>query len=147
MSMIAGVPLPLPDDDSTPFWEAAANGELRIQACTACGRLRMPPRPMCPACTSFDSEWRRMSGRGTVWSYGVAHPPLLPAFAEQAPYNVVVVTLDEDPEIRLVGNLIEHAGAPLGAIDPTSIVIGEPVRVVFDEVRDGVRLPRWVRAS
>jgi uncharacterized protein len=147
MSMISGVPLPAPDRDSGPFWEAAATGELRIQACADCGRLRMPPRPMCPWCTSLEQEWRLMSGRGTVWSYTVAHPPLLPAFAEQAPYNVVVVALDEDPTIRLVGNVVESPGTSLGTVDPTTIEIGEPVQVVFDEVGEGVFLPRWIRAE
>ena len=31
-----------------------------------------------------------MSGAGVVWSFVVAHPPLLPAYGEQAPYNVVI---------------------------------------------------------
>jgi uncharacterized protein len=143
--VIAGVPLPLADDDSKPFWEAAHAGELRIQACVACGRLRMPPRPMCPWCLSLEAEWRLMSGRGTVWSYAVPHPPLLPAFTDQAPYNVVVVALDEDATIRLVGNVVAGPGAALNSIDPASITIGEPVVVVFDPVADDVALPRWTR--
>jgi hypothetical protein len=86
-----------------------------------------------------------MSGRGSVWSFVVAHPPLLPAYAEQAPYNVVVVALDDDPSIRLVGNLVARADGPIGEIDPATIRIGEPVEVVFDRVAEDVALPRWVR--
>ena len=105
--MIDGMLLPQPDDDSAPFFEFAAAGELRIQRCASCGRRRMPPQPMCPACGSFEVEWERMSGRGRVWSVVVVHPPLLPAYAAQAPYNVVVVELDDDPSIRLVGNVVD----------------------------------------
>jgi len=76
----------------------------------------------------------------------VPHPPLLPAYAEFAPYNVIVVELDEDPKIRMVGNLVESADAPLNSIDPHTVEIGEPVQVVFTQVEDMV-LPRWVRAS
>lgn len=139
--------LPAPDDDSTPFWEGCERGELLVQTCASCGQRRMPPRPMCPACQSLASRWEPMSGRATVWSYVVAHPPLLPAYAAEAPYNVVVVALDEDPTLRMVGNLVTGPDAPLGAIDPSTITIGEPVRVVFDRPVDGIAMPRWVRAT
>jgi uncharacterized OB-fold protein len=86
-----------------------------------------------------------MSGAATVWSYVVPHPPLLPAFMPLAPYNVCVVTLDEDPLIRLVGNLIEAEGAAINSADPASIEIGMPVRVVFERVAEDVALPRFVR--
>ncbi|MGW2346246.1 Zn-ribbon domain-containing OB-fold protein [Streptomyces sp. NPDC001661] len=136
---------PTPDDDGAPFWEYAARGELRVQACADpdCGELRFPPRPCCPHCQSFDSEWRRMSGRGRVWSYVIPHPPLLPAYAAQAPYNAIVVELAEAPRIRLVGNLVSAADAPLNSVDPDRIKIGARVQVVFAEV-DGVTVPRWV---
>lgn len=150
--MIEGILLPEADADSAPFWEAAARGELRIQRCAGCGRLRFPPRPMCPRCRSFEHEWARMSGRGRVWSWVKPHPPLLPAYAEVAPYNVIVVELDEDPSIRLVGNLVESDDGTLealAAVDPDSIEIGEPVEAVFAEVDAGdgetVTLPRWRR--
>ena len=105
----------------------------------------MPPRPMCPACRSIESTWVPTSGRGTIWSFIVPHPPLLPAYAELAPYNAIVVALEEDPELRFVGNLVASAEGPINEIDPASITIGEPVRVVFAQVED-VALPRWVRA-
>ncbi|MFE7896069.1 Zn-ribbon domain-containing OB-fold protein [Streptomyces sp. NPDC057424] len=130
---------PVPDTDGAPFWEYAAQGELRVQACADCGELRFPPRPCCPHCQSFDAEWRPVSGRGRVWSYVVAHPPLLPDYAAQAPYNVIVVELDEAPRIRLVGNLVAGAGRPLGSLPPQSLRIGARVRAVF---HDG--LPQWV---
>ena len=84
------------------------------------------------------------SGRGTIWSFIVPHPPLLPAYAELAPYNAIVVALDEDPAIRFVGNLVARADGPINEIDPATIEIGEPVRVVFQLVED-VTLPRWMR--
>ena len=146
-AMIVEPPLPAISEESAPFWEAAARGELRVQACASCARLRFPPRPVCPWCQSFESEWRLMSGRATVWSYVVPHPPLLPAFQPLAPYNVIVVALEEDPTIRMVGNLLASADGPINEIDPTTIRIGEPLSVVFQKVAEDVHLPRWVRAS
>jgi uncharacterized OB-fold protein len=145
-AMIENAPLPDIDETSAPFWEGTAAGELRMQKCAACGHLRFPPRPMCPVCRSLDTEWEAMSGRGTVWSFVVPHPPLLPAFMPVAPYNVVVVALDEDPTLRIIGNLVADADAPINSVDPASITIGEPVRVVFQPAGEGVVLPRWVRA-
>lgn len=152
--MIGGILLPDLDDDSRPFWEGCAVGELRVQACGACGRLRFPPRPMCPWCRSFDHRWTAVSGRGRVWSFVVPHPPLLPAYQEMAPYNVIVVELVEDPTVRMVGNLVASEHQPLNSVDPYSIRIGDTVRVVFARIGNGdpasgdtgVTLPRWVRA-
>lgn len=137
---------PWVDDDSEPFWAATAKGELRMQACASCRRLRFPPRPMCPWCRSLECEWPLMSGRGTVWSFVIAHPPLLPAYAALAPYNVVVVSLDEDPGIRVVGNLVSGPDGGFGAEDvpPESITIGTPVEAVFQHLADEFVLPRWV---
>ena len=69
-----------------------------------------------------------MSGRGAIYSYAVPHPPLLPQFSDLAPYNVILVTLDEDPTIRLIGNLVNRADDPINAVDPGSIEMDHPVR-------------------
>lgn len=143
--------LPALDDDSRGFWEGCAVGELRVQRCGGCGRRRFPPRPMCPSCRSLDAMWESVDGVGKIWSFIVAHPPLLPAYGELAPYNVVVVALDVDPTLRMVGNLVTAADGPIGEIDPNTIEIGETVRVVFATVGDDpgigvIALPRWVRS-
>jgi uncharacterized OB-fold protein len=131
---------PLVDDDGAPFWQYAAEGELRVQACADCAEPRFPPRPCCPHCQSFASEWREVGGRGRIWSYVLPHPPLLPDYAAVAPYNVIVVELAEAPRIRLVGNLVSEAGAPLNSLAPERIRIGARVQVVFDDSG----LPQWV---
>jgi uncharacterized OB-fold protein len=138
----------LPDLDeatSAPFWAGTARGELLVQACGACDEWRMPPRPMCPHCQSTDVTWARTSGRGRIWSWIVPHPPLLPAYAAVAPYNAIVVELEERPEIRFAGNLVASAAGAINEIDPATITFGEAVSVVFHQI-DDVYLPRWVRA-
>ncbi|MFF7391714.1 Zn-ribbon domain-containing OB-fold protein [Streptomyces scabiei] len=131
---------PVVDDDGAPFWGYAAQGELRIQACADCGEFRFPPRPCCPHCRSFATQWRRVSGRGRVWSYVRPHPPLLPDYAEQAPYHVVLVELADAPRIRLVGNLVSGPGARLDSVPAERIRIGARVQVVFTSTG----LPQWV---
>ena len=147
--MIGGLLLPEWDEDSEPFFTSAAAGELRVQRCAACEARRMPPRPMCPRCRSFDADWELLSGRARIWSFAVPHPPLLPAYSAMAPYNVVVVEAHEDASIRFCGNLVVTADGPLDEIDPSTIAIGEPVHAVFPApVDDGagpVVFPRWAR--
>jgi uncharacterized OB-fold protein len=145
MTMATGFLLPeLDGEDSAEFWAGCARHELLVQHCGACGAPRFPPRPMCPRCRSLDVRWEPMSGRGTIWSYVVPHPPLLPAYAELAPYNVIVVALDEDPTLRMVGNLLASPSGAINEVDPATIEIGAGVQVVFEQVED-VTLPRWVR--
>ena len=145
--MIEGRILPdVSHPEVAPFWEGCAAGELRVQACASCGRRRMPPRPMCPWCNSFDDRWEVMSGRARVWSVVIPHPPLLPAYSDEAPYNVVVVELDDDPSIRFVGNVVAGAGEALNSIDPHTVEIGDQLQVVFTQAADDVWLPQWVSA-
>jgi uncharacterized OB-fold protein len=81
----------------------------------------------------MDSVFEQASGRGRIWSWVVAHAPVLPSFAEKIPYNVVVVTLDEG--VRMIGNVL--------GVDNDAIEEGMPVVVDFEDVEEGVSLPVW----
>lgn len=74
-----------------------------------------------------------MSGRGTVYSWTICHPPVLPAFEPRAPYNAVVVRLDEGP--FMVSNLVD--------CDDAAIEVGMPVEVTFVAVDDELTLPQF----
>jgi uncharacterized OB-fold protein len=76
-----------------------------------------------------------VSGKGVVYSKVVCHPPVLPAFQDRVPYAVVLVELDEDPCLRLVGNVLDCA--------PEQLRIGLPVQVAFEELSDEITLPQW----
>ena len=128
-------PLPLPDDASAPYWEAARRQELVVQHCADCDAPRFPPRPMCPHCHSLGCAWREVSGRGTVYSFVVVHPPVLPAFQERLPLVIVLVELAEDPNLRIVGNLLD--------VSPGEVRIGLPVEVAFEDAAPDVTLPQW----
>lgn len=74
-----------------------------------------------------------MRGTGTVASFTICYPPVLPAFAERVPYNAVVVQLDEGP--FLVSNLVD--------IDNDAIAVGLPVEVTFVDLDDELTLPQF----
>ena len=132
------------DETNSFFWEGTRLGELRVQCCPETNRLIFPPRTRSPWDSRLEPGWVAVSGRGTVWSFVVPHPPLIPQFAALAPYNVILVALDEDPGVRLVGNLVSEPGAALDSVSSDEIEIGARVKVVFEELEDGLHMPRWV---
>ena len=126
-------PLPLPNEDTAPYWEAARQGELRMQRCADCAWVRFPPSLLCPRCLSAQAEWARMSGRGTVFTWVVVHQSQHPAFNPDAPYNVAIIELEEGP--RLHTNLVE--------CELDQIHIGMEVEVVFARINDDITLPKF----
>ena len=122
-------PLPHPTLDTAPFWDGCAAGELRVQRCAACSHHRFPPAPICPRCLGADSEWVTLSGRAMLRSAVTFDQLYNPAFADEMPYTVGVVDLDEGPTL--------YARVPTGA------AAGTRLRVAFDRFGD-VSLPRFV---
>ena len=94
-------------------------------------------------CGSMTFDHVTLAPRGTVASYTVIHYAAHRALAEAVPYTVVLVSLDEAPELRVVGDL-EDGG------DGTGVEIGMAVVPYWDErvADDGtvVLLPQWRRA-
>src|SRR5690606_6778245 len=126
-------PLPTITDLNRPFWEGAAQGELRLQRCTVCGHLLYPIGSLCPVCLSRELRWERMSGRGTVHATVVFHQVYHQAFADEVPYNVSIVEVEEGP--HLMTNVV--------GIPPSDVKVGQEVQVMFAEIADGVFLPRF----
>lgn len=92
---------PEPDLDSRWWWDALAEGRLEVPKCRACGRSFFPPQPYCPHCGA--SGWERVeaSGQGRIYSWVVAHTAFDPRFADEVPYPIVAVELQEG--VRLFG--------------------------------------------
>lgn len=128
--MVQERPLPLITGVTAPFWSATRERRLVVPRCDDCGRLRFPPDPGCFACGSPRSTWVPVSGRATLYSWTVCHPPLLPFFQQYAPWPVVVVQLEEGP--RMVATL---SGIPL-----ESYAVGMPLQAGFEDVDDDVTL-------
>jgi uncharacterized OB-fold protein len=138
----AGLPVPQPDRDGLDqeYWDAAARHELVVQRCSACGALQWLPEWICYRCRSFDLAWERVSGRGRIFSWERVWHPVHPALRDAVPYLVVVVELEEDPGLRMTGNLL---GEPRQDVRP-----GTPVEAVFEEHPEGFTLVQWaVRRS
>ena len=116
-------------EDTEFFWNGIRERRLLIQRCTNCGKLRHPPRPMCPQCQSLEWDTIESSGRGTVFSCVIPHHPPLPWFPE--PFVVALVELEEGT--RIVTNVV--------GIDPSDVTVGMPVVVRYEQFDDGLVLP------
>lgn len=90
-------PAPAVTEESRPFWDGCAAGELRLQHCDACETIQFPPHRFCSGCLSADLRFEAASGRGIVRSWSVVRYPISEAFAAEAPYLVALVQLDEGP--------------------------------------------------
>lgn len=122
--------LPIRYPEEMPYWEAAQRHELVLQRCSACGKLRYPIGPTCPACLSDESTWDKMSGRGQVSTYVVYHKAFAPWLEQYVPYVVVQVELAEGP--RLTTNL--------RGIDPNEVRIGMEVEAIYEKLTDDITL-------
>lgn len=129
------VPMPTIMWDNKGFWEGIGRGELVFQKCKQCGTWLHPPRPACPGCRSFEMEWVRSSGKGTIYSWATYEESPNPAF--KAPYSVVLVELEEG--VRLISNMIDTASR--------EISMGMAVEVVFDKITDELTLPKFKKAE
>jgi uncharacterized OB-fold protein len=149
MSKYLGVEVNIASNDGAKqeFLEAAGQGRLTLQQCSDCQKLRYPVMTACPFCTSLDSTWAEVSGKGTIYSYELVMHPIHPAYSKRAPYPILLVELDEqrgyptsDDALRLVSSLVDADGNP-EHVD--NVAINARVEVEFADLGDGLALPRF----
>jgi len=87
---------------SAPFVEGLQQGEIRYQACVACGAAQTLARYACRACGSTELQWRAAKGAGRVYSVTTVARAPSDEFRPLAPYALAIVELDEGP--RLMGH-------------------------------------------
>lgn len=124
-------PLPTITLDSEEYWSSTRAHAAKMQRCAMCGTFRFYPTPICGACGSTAFTWERIKGTGEVYSFTVVHRPAGPAFEEDTPITLVLVTLDEGP--TMMANLSE--------CPPGDVAIGMRVRMDYRDVTDEITLP------
>jgi uncharacterized protein len=133
--MSATRPLPLADETSAPFWEAAREHRLAIQRCSVCLHWNHAPSLACPACGSFALSFQVVSGTGRLHSWTVLADPPAPGFVGRLPLMVGVVELAEQEGLLMVANVLEA--------DPADLRIGLPLQVLFEDVTADCVLPQF----
>ncbi len=126
-------PLPVPDSESTPFWNGMREGRLMLQRCASSGAYLFPPVTFCPGSLERP-DWVETSGKGTIFSWIVVrHPVPRDLYADDVPYVVAIVALDVG--CRMTGNVVE--------CEPEDMRAGMAVEIVYNRVTPEITLPAF----
>jgi uncharacterized protein len=121
------------DNDIIPFWNGLKLHQFLLYTCSKCGR-NFWPMTLCPAhddITFSDMKWKPTSGKGSIFSWVVAHRFNNPVYAPDGPFALILVELDEGPIFPT--RLTEV---------PNSLRIGMRVTVAYVDVpATGMTLP------
>lgn len=127
---------PPASDETGPFWDGTRDQRLLLPWSTVRDAPMWFPRGTDPAAPDQPVEWREASGAGTVYAVSVHHkvgPGRDPA---DGPYAVALIDLAEGA--RMMANVV---GCP-----PDDVVVGQPVRLVWQPLSDGRHLPQFTPA-
>ena len=128
--------IPVPDELSKPFWDAVNERRLILKHCTACDKLQYPPVRSCQSCGSAESLcWKEVEGKGHISTYIVIEDGRLNRRMPDQPYNLALITLDQDPSINFYSNL--------PGIPTYKVPVGSAVEVMFEEVAPDQLIHEW----
>lgn len=116
---------PRPGRESTPSWQASRASELSLPYCDSCRIFVWPARKTCWKCSGA-LGLKTCRGAGKVVGFSVVHRAVNPELADQVPYAVAVVELDEG--VRLFSNLVD--------CDPSRWRCGARVVAKFEPTSD-----------
>lgn len=114
---------PAPTAESKAFWTGGQRGELLIARCHSCEHFFHPPGPVCWRCRSADVAPEPVSGRAKVAAYTINQQPWIPGL--DPPYIVAMVELADEPDVRLITNVVGVALEDIG--------VGLEVEVFFED--------------
>jgi len=130
-------PIPIPSAEAQPYWDGLRDGKLLMPRCDGCGKYWFPPALLCPHCNATKWTWTSASGRGRIFSFVVYHRVYHPGFADEVPYAVAVIELDEGP--RMISNVI--------GIAPDKLACDMRVEVVYQPITETITLPKFKPAA
>jgi hypothetical protein len=80
------------------FYKNINQGKLLAGKCKKCGKIHLPPRPVCDNCYSKEFDWTAVPTKGKLLTYTVIH--IAPAqFQSMAPYAIGIVQLENGLKI------------------------------------------------
>jgi uncharacterized OB-fold protein len=95
--------------------------------CSKCNKVYIPPRKVCPVCFTDNTEWKELSGEGTLVTYTVIRKQL--------------AALPKDVKLPVICGLIKLDGADnailhyLEGVKPEDVKIGMRLKVQFADQR------------
>ena len=116
------------------FYKFLTEEKLMAGKCLKCGKIHLPPRPLCDNCFGQEFKWMQISGNGKLLTYTVIH--IAPAqFQELAPYPVGIVQLE---------NGLKIPGMITG-VEQKDLKIGMDLSIDFASCAVSKVWPKWQR--
>ena len=116
------------------FYKHLAQGKLMAGKCMKCGKIHLPPRPLCDNCFSQEFTWTEISGKGKLLTYTIIH--VAPQqFQALAPYAVGIVQLENGLKIPGMITAIPHE----------QLRIGMDLTIDFGACNTAQAWPQWPR--
>ncbi len=116
------------------FFKCLCDGKLSAARCNKCGKLHLPPRPVCDSCFSKEFELVEIPPNGRLLTYTIIHVAPV-QFQSLAPYAMGITEFDKD--LKLLG-MIRKVPFP-------KLQIGMPLKVVFESPETTQCWPHWPR--
>ena len=118
------------------FYRFMNEGKLMGAKCIKCGKIMLPPRPICIQCYSENLEWIKLENKGKLLTYTIIHVAP-PQFQHLVPYAVGIIELEKG--LKLPGMI--------KGIDFDKIKIGMELKIevepVTREEAEGQEWPAW----
>ena len=116
------------------FYKFLAQGKLMAGKCVKCGKIHLPPRPLCDNCYSKLFEWMQVNGKGKLVTYTVIN--VAPAqFQALAPYAVGIVEFENG--LRIPGMI--------QGVTQQELRIGMELTLDFGTCSTSQQWPQWQR--
>jgi len=128
--------IPVPNELTQPYWDAAKQHKFMLQRCVGCKLFNPWPRVVCPRCHSEAFEWVEPSGRGKLHSYTIIRQTTRPGFIDEVPFILANIVIDEEPSCFIISNLLVDES------EYDKLHVDMPVQVVFED-RGEVTVPQF----
>jgi uncharacterized OB-fold protein len=116
------------------FYKFLRQGKLMAGKCLKCGKIHLPPRPLCDNCFSQEFEWVNVSGKGKLLTYTVIH--VAPQqFQALTPYAVGILKLENG--LKIPGMI---QGLPIEQLE-----VGIDLTLDFGTCSTEQQWPQWTR--
>jgi uncharacterized protein len=116
------------------FYKFLSQSKLMAGKCNKCGKIHLPPRPLCDNCYSQDFAWVEVSGKGKLLTYTIIHVAP-PQFQALVPYTVGIIQLEDG--LKLPGMI---SGVAEGQLK-----VGLELAIDFKACSVGQAWPQWQR--
>ena len=116
------------------FYKNIGQKRLMGGKCRKCGKIHLPPRPLCDKCLSTEFEWVELPRTGKLLTYTIIH--VAPTqFQNMTPYAVGIVQLENG--VKIPGMIKD---VPLDKIR-----VGMSLKMEFEETQPTQQWPQWPR--